>query len=335
MIPPDSPIKDLPTNLDVIAARKRLSGVAIMTPLLNAPQIDESAGRRVWVKAESLQRTGSFKFRGAWNRLTALKETGDAGRGVVAFSSGNHAQAVAFSAQRLGIEAVIIMPADAPDAKITTTRDYGAKVVLYDRATEDREAIGRKIQNESGAVLVPPFDDPFIIAGQGTSGAELAEQIAAYESDPLDLLVCCAGGGLASGISLAIEDQKPRMRVRSVEPAGFDDFARSLVTGEHVSNEQQSGSIQDALLTPRPGFKTFALAQSRFGPGLAVTDEEALRAMALAWRWLRLVLEPGGAAALAAALFRRDAIEGDAVAVIASGGNVDPARFAEALATLD
>jgi len=324
VIPPDSPIKDLPTNLDVIAARKRLSGVAIVTPLLNAPQIDEIAGRRVWVKAESLQRTGSFKFRGAWNRLTALKETGDAGRGVVAFSSGNHAQAV-----------VIIMPADAPDAKITTTRDYGAKVVLYDRATEDREAIGRKIQNESGAVLVPPFDDPFIIAGQGTSGAELAEQIAAYESDPLDLLVCCAGGGLASGISLAIEDQRPRMRVRSVEPAGFDDFARSLVAGEHVSNEQQSGSIQDALLTPRPGFKTFALAQSRFGPGLAVTDEEALRAMALAWRWLRLVLEPGGAAALAAALFRRDAIEGDAVAVIASGGNVDPARFAEALATLD
>ena len=318
---------------DIIAAQGRLAGQSVVTPMLNAPQIDAIAGRRVLVKAECLQRTGSFKFRGAWNRVSALSEA-ERRRGVVASSSGNHAQGVALSCQMLGVSAVILMPADAPMAKVNATRAYGAEVRFYDRATEDRDAICTALAEERGAVLVPPFDDPFVIAGQGTCGLEIAEQARALGVERGTMLTCCGGGGLSSGIALALERDAPGLTVRPVEPERFDDFMRSLAAGERLGCAPGGASVQDAILTPMPGGLTFPIGQRLFGPGLAVSDDEALRAVGLAWQWLKIVLEPGGAAALAAALFRGEALDDGPLVVTASGGNVDPAMFARALATL-
>lgn len=315
---------------DIPAARERLAGHAVRTPLLEAPQINAVAGRRVLVKAECLQRTGSFKFRGAWNKLSSLTPD-ERARGVVAFSSGNHAQGVALSGKLLNAPAVIIMPADAPAAKIDATRAYGAEVVLYNRDTEDREAIGAALAQGRGLTLVRPFDDPFVIAGQGTCGLEIVEQAAEAGVTAADVLVCCSGGGFAGGIALALETTAPFMRVRPVEPEGFDDFGRSLATGERVTNVRTSGSIQDAILSPTPGELTLPIGRRLFGPGLAVSDTQVLAAMRLAWQWLKIVVEPGGAAALAAALYRAEMVEGDAVIVTASGGNVDQGVFERAL----
>lgn len=323
-----------PTIADLRASAERLSGVARVTPLLEAPQINAVAGRRVLVKAECLQRTGSFKFRGAWSRVSLLTPD-ELKRGVVAFSSGNHAQAVAHSAQLHETPAVIIMPKDAPSAKIEATRGYGAEVILYDRDTESREEIGASLSSERGLTLVRPYDDRYVISGQGTIGLEVAEQAAAMGVDTADFIVCCSGGGLSAGVALGVQAEAPGLRVRPAEPNGFDDFGRSLIAGEKVTNARMSGSIQDAILTPTPGDLTFPIGQRLFGPGLAVSDEEALRAMGLAWRWLRIVVEPGGAAALAAALFRQDQIDGEAVIVTASGGNVDRTIFDQALNTLE
>ncbi len=317
---------------DLLAAAGRLTGVARRTPLLEDPFLNEQAGRRILVKAECLQKTGSFKFRGAWNRLSALQ--GEARiRGVVAFSSGNHAQGVAYAAHLQEMPAVIVMPKDAPAAKIGATRRYGAEVVLYDRLTEDRAAIARRFAEERGMTLVPPFEDPFIIAGQGTVGLEIAEQAHEAGATQAEVLVNASGGGLASGIALALAERAPGLTVRTVEPAGFDDWARSLEAGAIRTNHAVGGSIQDALMSPSPGLLPFAIGRRAFGPGLAVGDEEALRAMAVAFARLKIVLEPGGAASLAAALFRREALQGEAVVVVASGGNVDPALFARALAS--
>ncbi len=324
----------LPTITDVRASAERLAGVTSITPLLEAPQINALAGRRVLVKAECLQRTGSFKFRGAWSRLSLLTPE-ELKRGVVAFSSGNHAQAVAHSAQLHETPAVIIMPNDAPRAKIEATRGYGAEVILYDRENESREEIGNKLATERGLTLVRPYDDRYVISGQGTVGLEVAKQARDAGVEKADFLVCCSGGGLSAGVALALEAEAPNLRVRPAEPVDFDDFGRSLIAGEKVTNARMSGSIQDAILTPTPGDLTFPIGQRLFGRGLAVSDDEALRALALAWRWLRIVVEPGGAAALAAALFRRDQIDGDAVIVTASGGNVDRAIFDQALNTLE
>lgn len=315
---------------DILCAQERLSGHARYTPLLSAPQIDAMAGRRVFVKAECLQWTGSFKFRGAWNRISALTAAERRG-GVVASSSGNHAQGVALSCQRLGIPATIIMPADAPDAKIDATRGYGAEIVFYDRRTEDRDALSRDLAAEKGAVLVPPFDDPFVIAGQGTCGLEIAEQARAEGIDSGSMLVCCGGGGLSSGIALALERDAPGLTVHPVEPMGFDDMTRSLAAGERVANAPGASSVQDAILTPMPGALTFPVARRLFGPGFVTSDEQALRAVALAWQWLKVVLEPGGATALAAALFQGADLPDGPVIVTASGGNVDLAMFRRAL----
>ena len=319
---------------DIRASAERLAGVARVTPLLEAPQINDVAGRRVLLKAECLQRTGSFKFRGAWSRLSLLTDD-ELQRGVVAFSSGNHAQGVAHSAQLRETPATIVMPKDAPTAKIEATRGYGAEVILYDRDTESREEIGEALMRERGLTLVRPYDDRYVISGQGTIGLEVARQAAEMGVKSADFIVCCSGGGLSSGIALAVEADAPGLRVRPAEPEDFDDFGRSLIAGEKVVNARTSGSIQDAILTPTPGDLTFPIGQRLFGPGLAVSDEETLHAIALAWRWMRIVVEPGGAAALAAALFRKDAIEGDAVIVTASGGNVDKPIFERALNTLD
>ncbi|MDP3195105.1 threonine/serine dehydratase [Tabrizicola sp.] len=310
------------------AAAVRMAGHVRQTPLLNAPLLDRMAGRRVFVKAECLQVTGSFKARGGWSAVSALSPDARA-RGVIAFSSGNHAQGVAYAAAAHGAPCVILMPSDAPAVKISNTRAYGAEVVLYDRATEDRDAIGARLSEARGLTLVKPYDDPQVIAGQGTVGLELARQAAEVGITHAPVFVCCGGGGLASGIALALQAQAQGLQVRTAEPEGFDDMARSLASGTRQRNPALSGSICDAILTPVPGELTFPILTRLAGPGAVVSDAHALRAMVLAFTHLRIVLEPGGAVALAAAIFG----EGlpDTVIAVATGGNVDPVTFATAL----
>lgn len=312
------------------AAAARLAGHARRTPLLSSPFLDAVAGRRVLVKPECLQHTGSFKFRGAWSALTALP----AGtRGVIAFSSGNHAQGVAHAARRLGLTAVIVMPSDAPALKIDNTRAFGAEVVLYDRVEESREEIGARIAAERGLVLVKPYDEPQVIAGQGTIGLEIAEDCARLGIAAADVLVPCGGGGMTAGIALALQARAPGLRVRPCEPEGFDDATRSLVAGRRVANAQAAGSICDAIVTAMPGELTFPVMARLCGPGIAVSDDEALAAMRAAALRLKIVAEPGGAVALAAALSRPGAFEPDRpVIAVVSGGNADPAMIARALA---
>ena len=319
-------------NIDMIlAAAQRAKGHIRKTPLLSSPFLDEIAGRQVWLKAECLQHTGSFKARGGWSALSAMTPAQRAS-GVIAFSSGNHAQGVARAARLHGAPAIIIMPADAPRMKIENTRALGAEVVLYDRETEDRDEIGARMAQERGLTLVKPFDDPLVIAGQGTTGLEIADQAAELGITQADVLVCCGGGGLTSGIALALAAKAPGLRVRPVEPHGFDDVKRSLETGTIQSNPRASGSICDAIITKSPGTLTFPIMMKHCGTALTITDDQALLAMNLAFQHLKLVLEPGGAAALAAALFHKDASQGTAVIALASGGNVDAEMFATALA---
>ena len=319
------------SNIDMIeAAADRLKGHVRETPLLSSPFLDEIAGRRVLVKPECLQHTGSFKFRGAWSAISALDDAAR-NRGVIAYSSGNHAQGVAYAAAQHGISSVIVMPSDAPKLKIENTRALGGEVVLYDRATESREDIGEALATERDLTLIRPYDEPQVIAGQGTTGLELARQAHELDVTEGDVLVCCGGGGLTSGIALALEHHAPVLRARPCEPEGFDDVKRSLQLGAIQSNNASSGNICDAILTPQPGRITFPILQRLCGPGLAVSEQEALHAVALAFLRLKIVLEPGGAVSLASALFRKDQIEGDTVIVVASGGNVDPQIFEQAL----
>lgn len=320
------------TDITMIrAAAERLNGHARRTPLLSSPFLDEIAGRRVLVKPECLQHTGSFKYRGGRSAVSAL-DPDTRSKGVIAYSSGNHAQGVALAAREFGIPAVIIMPADAPRLKIDNTRALGAEVVLYDRAGgESREAIGETLTAERGLTLIKPYDEPQVIAGQGTCGLEIAEQARAEGIEAGDVLVCCGGGGLTSGIALALEAEAPGLRARPVEPEGFDDTARSLRSGHVETNTAASGNICDAILTPAPGQITFPILKRLCGPGLVVSEDEALHAMALAFQRLKVVAEPGGAVALAAALFRPAQIDGDAVICTISGGNVDAAMFKRAL----
>lgn len=323
-----------PSRIDagmIEAAERRLVGHARRTPLLASPFLDSIAGRRVLVKAECLQRAGSFKFRGGWSAISALDED-ERERGVMAYSSGNHAQGVALAAREHGVPTVVLMPADAPALKIANTRAYGAEVIVYDRAAgEDREEIGARIASERGLKLIKPFDEPLVVAGQGTAGLEIAAQCREHDVPEAEVLVCCGGGGLTSGIALALESRAPRYRVRTVEPEGFDDVARSLAGGSIARNDHLDGSICDAILTPAPSELTFGVMNELCGPGLIVSDVQAERAMAAAFSRLKIVLEPGGAVALAAALYRPDEIEGDAVIVVASGGNVDASLFAQIL----
>ncbi|WP_170761540.1 threonine ammonia-lyase [Ruegeria lacuscaerulensis] len=319
------------STLDRIeAAAGRLKGYVRETPLLSSPFLDELAGRRVLVKPECLQHTGSFKIRGAWSAISALSEA-DRQRGVIAYSSGNHAQGVAYGAAQHGVSSVIVMPSDAPQLKIDNTRALGGEVVLYDRANESREEIGQALAAERGLTLIRPYDEPQVIAGQGTTGLEIARQAAEMGVDQADVLVCCGGGGLTSGIALALEGHAPGLRARPCEPEGFDDVKRSLAAGRILNNNAAAGNICDAILTPQPGEITFPILRRLCGPGLSVTEEEAMHAMAQAFLRLKIVLEPGGAVSLASALFRRDEIEGDVVIVVASGGNADPEVFGKAL----
>ncbi|GHC48973.1 threonine ammonia-lyase [Neogemmobacter tilapiae] len=308
------------------AAAFRLAGHARRTPLLSSPVLDALAGRQVLIKAECLQHTGSFKFRGGWSAVSGIDAEARE-RGVIAFSSGNHAQGMAAAAKAHGCPCVILMPSDAPPVKIARTRALGAEVILYDRVKDDRQAMGDALAAERGLTLVPPFDHPLVIAGQASIGLELAEQAAHLGLLRADVLLPCSGGGLAAGVALAAESRAPGLRVRPVEPEGFDDMARSLASGAPCRNARLTGSVCDAILSPEPGKLTLPVLQRLAGPGLSVTDDQALEAMALAFRHLRIVVEPGGAVALAAALFRAEEIEGDTVIAIASGGNVDEDLF--------
>ena len=320
-------------NIDLIhAAAERLKGHARKTPLLNSPFLDEIAGKRVFVKAECLQHTGSFKFRGAWSAVSAMEPEIRA-KGVIAFSSGNHAQGVALAAKLHGVPSLIIMPEDAPQMKIDNTRALGAEVVLYDRYSEDRDAIGAQLSADRGLTLIKPFDDPQVIAGQGTTGLEIADQATELGIVRAEVLVNCGGGGLTSGIALALEHHAPNMTVRTVEPEGFDDVALSLAAGEIRPNSGKR-SICDAIITPAPGTLTFPIMKRLCGAGLVVPDADALGAMALAFARLKVVLEPGGAASLAAALYQAEKIDADTVICVATGGNVDPEMFQNALDTL-
>jgi threonine dehydratase len=321
-----------PTYQDVLIAAERLRGVVVRTPLLRSDLLDEMTGGRILLKAEVLQRTGSFKIRGAYNRLKQLVETGQQGGGVVAFSSGNHAQGVAAAARILGMKAAIVMPSDAPALKLENTRRLGGEIIPYDRWTQDREAICASVAAERGAVVVPSYDDPFIIAGQGTAGLEIADDAAAQGLNVDALYVPASGGGLAAGIGLALSGKSPATKIYTAEPAGLDDHVRSLQAGERVSNDPAARSICDALLAATPGRITFALNQRQLSGGVSADDDEVLRAMAFAFNTLKLAVEPGGAVALAALLAGRIDARGKTVAIVLSGGNVEPALFARALA---
>ena len=319
------------TNIkEIKSAQKRLDGFVRKTPILNSPFLDDIAGRRVFVKAECLQHTGSFKFRGGWSAISALSNE-QKSNGVLAISSGNHAQGVAYAAKAFVVKAVIVMPKDAPKLKIENTKSLGAKVVLYDRLNENREALGLKISNDNKLTQIKPYDEPLVIAGQGTCGLEIATQSKQLNIVDSDVIVCCGGGGLTSGIALALEQEAPKLKVRTAEPLNFNDVALSLKNGKIMQNSSLTGSICDAILTPKPGTLTFPIMNKLCGAGLTVSDEECLEAMYLAFLRLKLVLEPGGAAALASALFRKNEIKGDNVIVVATGGNVDNIVFAQAM----
>jgi threonine dehydratase len=321
----------LPTFDDVLDAAARLEGLAVKTPLIRHDVLDETVGGKVWIKAESLQRTGSFKFRGAYNRISRLNAD-ERTRGVVAFSSGNHAQGVASAATMMKTPAVIVMPKDAPAAKIAGTRALGGEVVLYDRWTQSREAIAAEIAAERGAIVVPAFDDFYVMAGQGTAGLEAARQLEAIDIVADQLLAPASGGGLVGGIGLAFQALSPATRLYAVEPEAYNDHAQSLAAGHPVVVKPTTPSLCDALMAPAPGDLTFALNRHQLAGALGVSDDEALAAMAFAFRHLKLVLEPGGAVALAAVLSGKIDARDRTTLVIASGGNVDGALFSQAIA---
>lgn len=311
---------------DVVAAAERLRGVAHRTPAITSATLDERLGARAYLKAENLQRMGAFKFRGAYNRLAQL-DAAARERGVVAFSSGNHAQGVALAAKLLGVPATIVMPTDAPASKLAATRGYGAEVVLYDRFTMNRAEIARELATQRGAVLVPPYDDPAIIAGQGTSALELIE-----DAGPLDvLLVPTGGGGLLSGSALAAAALAPGIAVYGVETVAGDDWVQSLARNERVTIPVPD-TIADGMQTQSPGELTFPIVQALCAGVVTVTDDELRDAMRFAFERLKLVIEPSGAAGLAAALSGRVALRGKRAGITISGGNVDPATFARLIA---
>jgi len=316
---------------DIEAAAARLAGVAVRTPLIENPALNERVGHRVLIKPETLQRVGAFKFRGAYNRLVQLGED-ERRRGVVAFSSGNHAQGVALAAKLLGIPAVIVMPKDAPAVKVEATRGYGAEVLFYDRLTDSREAIAARISEERGSVVVPAFDDPHIVAGQGTAGLELVRQAEALDAR-LDLFATgISGGGLLAGAATAIKHLSPDTQVVGVEPAGFDDAKKSLAAGEIVVQKPTGRSLCDALESPFVGEITFPIMRRTVSAITTVTDAEVTEAMRFAFSTLKLVVEPGGAVSLAALLAGKlPAGPGATVAILLSGGNVDPEQFAKVL----
>jgi threonine dehydratase len=316
------------TSADIDAAAKVIAPFAVRTPLLSSPVLSARVGANVFLKPELLQRTGSFKFRGAFNKLSSIPQDKRSG-GVVAFSSGNHAQGVAAAAQILKMRATIVMPADAPVSKRERTKSYGAEVVLYDRDREDREAIAREIAEKRGATLVKPYDDPFIIAGQGTAGREIAEDMAALGIAPDIVVAPASGGGLIAGIATAVKAKFPQVRVIVAEPKDYDDHGLSLRAGKREAHHAKARTICDALMAEMPGEITFAINGKLLAGGVAASDEEVGAAMAFAFRELKLVVEPGGAVGLAALLSGRLDAQGKNVVIVLSGGNVDADLYAK------
>lgn len=321
----------MPVFNDILSAQDRIRDKAIKTPLLSSALLNKAVGKDIYVKAECLQKTGSFKFRGAWSAISALSET-DRTRGVIAFSSGNHAQGIAAAAQAHNIPALIVMPSDAPAIKIDNTKALGAEVVTYDRETEDRDAAAATVNKDRNMTLIKPFDNHHVIAGQGTVGLEIATQTGKLDIRNARVLVPCGGAGLTSGIALALNEKAPNFMVHPCEPQGFDDVARSLNSGQIEKNAHMLGSICDAIITPSPGELTFPILREHCTTGLVVSDDECLHAMALAFEYLKIVVEPGGATALAAAFFHSDAFSDKPIIAVASGGNVDTEMFQQALA---
>ncbi len=319
------------TPVDLAAAAEAIRPFAVRTRLLTSPALDERTGARVFLKPEMLQRTGSFKFRGAYNKLSSIPP-GSRGAGVVAFSSGNHAQGVAAAAQLFGMPATIVMPADSPRTKQERTRGYGAEVVLYDRDREDREAIARGLCEKRGATLVPPFDDPKVIAGQGTLGREIADDLTELGAAPDIVVVPASGGGLAAGVAIGIKTRFPQATVMTAEPEGFDDHARSFASGHRERHPATGRTICDALMSPLPGELTFSINRQLVAAGAVASDAEVGEAMKFAFREFKLVVEPGGAVALAALLSGRLDAKGKTVAIVMSGGNVDADLFAKLIA---
>lgn len=319
-----------PSYADIVAAGQRLRGVAVRTPLLEAESLNAEIGGRILVKAEVLQRTGSFKFRGAYNRISQLSPD-EKRRGIIAFSSGNHAQGVSAAAKITETPATVVMPETAPDIKVERCRGYGAEVVLHHGDRASMVARTLDLAEERGLTLVRPFDDGMVIAGQGTVGAEIADQVALLGPPPDAVLVPCGGGGLTAGIALAFEARLPASRLYTVEPQGFDDTARSLKAGERLANAPGAQSICDALLVPQPGEQTFSINRRRVAEGLTVSDAAVLQAMAALFGHFKIVAEPGGAVGLAALLSGAFDGRGKTVVVVATGGNVDPQVFREAL----
>lgn len=315
------------TSADIDAAAHVLASFAVRTPLISSPALDALTGGHILFKAEVLQRTGSFKFRGAFNKLSSIP-TASRGAGVVAFSSGNHAQGVAAAAQLLKMRATIVMPSDAPVSKRERTKGYGAEVVLYDRLREDREAIAREIAARQGATIVPPYDDPKIIAGQGTTAREFCEDLTARGSTPDIVVAPASGGGLIAGIAVATKARFPNATIITAEPQGFDDHARSFESGQREPHRAEGTTICDALMATIPGEITFAINQRLVTRGVTASDAEVGKAVAVAFRELKLVVEPGGAVALAALLAGRIDARGKTVVIVLSGGNVDADMFA-------
>ncbi|NUB28133.1 threonine ammonia-lyase [Azospirillum brasilense] len=318
----------LPSPEDVLDARRALAGVAVTTPVLRSERLDRLTGASVHIKCENLQRTGAFKFRGAYNCLSRLDRQAYPG-GVVAYSTGNHGQAIATVGRMLGIPATVVMPSDAPAVKIAKARENGASIVLYDRSRQSREEIAAQIAARSPVAVVPPGDDRFIIAGQGTAAAEGLDQIGISDS-PL-ILVPCGGGGLAAGTCLATEAMRSTAEVWAVEPEAFDDTRRSLASGDREVNPTLTGSLCDALLAPTPAELPFSINRERLAKVLTASDQDVLRAIRFAHDELKLVTEPGGVIALASLLCNPDLVRGRNVLVIVSGGNVDPSVFKQAL----
>ena len=323
-----------PTYKDVLSAAKQIAGHAIFTPMLESPQLNEILGGRLLVKAECLQLAGAFKFRGAYNRISRLRKN-ERKYGVVAFSSGNHAQGVALASKMLDVPAVIVMPKDAPSIKVDNTRTYGAEIVFYDRASENREEISSKLASDRNAILVPSYDDPYIISGQGTVGLEIATQVKELDVD-LDVLISpCGGGGLISGTALALSHDYPNLDMYSAEPEGFDDTMRSLIAGKRLSIDGMHNTFCDSLTLPIPGEITFSINKELLKGGFSVSDIDTARAMSVAFRYLKIVVEPGGAVALAAVMNRSFDCRNKTVCIICSGGNVDSHVFNEAIAKGD